>query len=278
MSKKTEQNLKVEFLYRPGKTLSVEKQKALVRELRDCAATCFDEIPDYQCLRGTKHELDDKAISIAWRPDGKIAGFCSAALLPVEGKGDVLHLGLTCVRPDNRSGGLTHTLTSRVLVQYLVRYRPFSKVWVSNVACVLSSLGNVALHFEEIYPAPSAPARPSVDHVEIAQAIDYYYRDKIYIASDSRFDAEKFVFRGSVKETVFQKSDDDQQFFHRDRELNEYYQNLMSFDNGDEVLQVGYVTLLTYVKYAAKKLMPKEKRGQRRDRGYPSGAEPNQAA
>jgi len=194
---------------------------------------------------------------VAWRPDGKIAGFCSAALLPVEGKGDVLHLGLTCVRPDNRSGGLTHTLTSRVLVQYLVQYRPFSKVWVSNVACVLSSLGNVAMHFEEIYPSPFGSERPSPDHMEVARSIDYYYRDKIYIAGDSRFDAAAFVFRGSVKDTCFQKGDDDQRFFHRDRELNEFYQNLMSFDNGDEVLQVGYVTLMTYVKYAAKKLLPK---------------------
>lgn len=277
MNKK--QSLKVEFLYRPGRILSREAQGRLVRELRDCAATCFDEIPEYQCLRGTKDELDDKVIAVAWRPDGKIAGFCSAVLLPVEGKGDVLHLGLTCVRPEDRSGGLTHTLTSRVLVQYLVRYRPFSKVWISNVACVLSSLGNVALHFEEVYPAPNGPSRPTADHMEIGQAIDYYYRDKIYIAGDARFDNSGFVFRGSVKETCFQKSDDDQRFFHRDRELNSFYQNLMSFDDGDEILQVGYVTLLTYVKYAAKSLVSKQKRNQRGQRGVEvPGAGPVQAA
>jgi len=276
MSKKD--NYQVEFIYRPGRTLAEDRQRRLVAELRDCAATCFDEIPDYQVFRGTKDELNDKVITVAWRPDGKIAGFCSAALLPVEGKGDVLHLGLTCVRPDNRSGGLTHTLTSRVLVQYLVQYRPFSKVWVSNVACVLSSLGNVAMHFEEIYPSPFGSERPSPDHMEVARSIDYYYRDKIYIAGDSRFDAAAFVFRGSVKDTCFQKGDDDQRFFHRDRELNEFYQNLMSFDNGDEVLQVGYVTLMIYVKYAAKKLLPKQKKNQRPVTAYPAGAESGEAA
>jgi len=51
MSKKD--NYQVEFIYRPGRTLAEDRQRRLVAELRDCAATCFDEIPDYQVFRGT---------------------------------------------------------------------------------------------------------------------------------------------------------------------------------------------------------------------------------
>ncbi|MCB0220193.1 MAG: hypothetical protein KDH09_10900 [Chrysiogenetes bacterium] len=245
----------IEFLYRPGQSHDELQLQRLVAELRDVAATCFSEIPDYQCLAGTRAELADKVITIARRSDGTAAGFCSAALLPVDKVGDVFHLGLTCVRPEDRSAGLTHKLTSRVVIQYLVKYKPLSKVWVSNVACVLSSLGNVALNFEEVYPSPYfAKNQPSRNHERIALSINSLYRDKIYIRGDAKFDTKKFVFRGSVQDTCFQKAQNDTRFHHRDVRLNDYYSDLMSWSAGDEILQIGSVSLLTGVKYYFKKL------------------------
>jgi hypothetical protein len=251
MTQKT--SWRVDFLFRPGRFRPAAERAALVAELREVAATCFDEIPHYQCLEGPA-ALSDKVITVARRPDGRAVGFCSAIVLPVAGVGDVLHLGLTCVRPEARSGRLTTTLLSKLLIRYLVRHRGLRNTWCTNVACVLSSLGNVALHFDSVYPSPFGPARPTRTHLRIARAIAAHYRRPIHIDSAAVLDEEAFVFRGSVPGTVFQKDAADSRFFHRDRALNDYYQELMCFARGDEVIQVARVGLGTLGRYLGRSL------------------------
>lgn len=247
---------KIEFYFRPGLTLSAQACYQLSHELRTIAASCFSELPEYQCLTGNRQSLENKVITVARAADGTAVGFCSAVLLPVYGIGEVFHLGLTCVSPYARSGGLTHRLTARGLTQYVLRHNPFGKTWISNVACVLSSLGNVAMYFENVYPSPFGLKQPSTKHIQIAKAINLYYRKEIYIHNHAQLDLENFVFRGSVEGTVFQKAANDKRYDHRLDWLNNYYANLMHFEQGDEVLQIGYVTLLTAVKHKLKRKQP----------------------
>lgn len=239
------QKYRLQFLFRPGMWMGNGQLMALRDQLREVASTCFAQLPTYQCLLGTRDEFADKVLALAWASDGHLAGFCSMLLLKVDGVGEVVHLGLTCVRPDDRSAGLTHRLTSKALTGYLMRCHPVGRLWVTNCAAVLSSLGNVAVHFEGVFPAPGGPDTPSETHLRIARTVNDYYREKIYIRSEAQFDEANFVFRGSVEQTVFQKSEEDVRFHHRDERLNEYYRNLMQFDHGDEVLQVGFCTVMT---------------------------------
>jgi hypothetical protein len=250
-----------QFLYRPGLHLNETELRHFIAEMRDVAASCFDEIPDYQAMTGSRDELADTVITAAWRSDGRMAGFCSTVILSVAGVGDVQHLGLTCVRTEDRSNGLTH----KAVAGYLMRHKPIvGKLWVSNCAAVLSSLVNVSLHFEEVYPSPFNTARLTEKHRKIAEAIDRHYRHKIYINRDATFDQDTFVFRGSVKGTVFQKSSGETCYYHRNHELNEYYKNRMAFENGDEVLQVGYATTFAAVKHLLRNIpLPKPKAKQR---------------
>lgn len=250
----TGSSCRVEFLYRPGEHLGQEAIERLSSELREIAAPCFSEIPDYQCLTGTRESLSDKVIAIGRLGDGRAVGFCSAVLLPVEGMGDVLHLGLTCVHPDARSLRLTTRLMSRLVITYFLRHRHLRRVWCSNVACVLSSLGNVALNFDRVYPSPHGPERPSETHLKIARAIDAQHREAIYIDPQAVLDEEAFVFRRSVPGTMFQKEEEDARYRHRDRELNDYYASRMSFEDGDEVVQVGYVDLFSLFAFARRQL------------------------
>jgi hypothetical protein len=252
---------RIEFLYRPGVTLPEAECRTLVEDVRAIASTCFDVVPDYQIMRGTPDELNDKAIAVARRPDGTMAGFCSCVLLPVEGVGEVVHLGLTCVHPDDRSAGLTHKLTRKVILSYMVRHKPIGrKLWISNCAAVLSSLGNVAQHFEAVYPAPFDDNEPMPEHLQIAAAVNLRYRDKIYIMDDAVFDPETFVFRGSVRDTVFQKDAEDVRYHHRKPTLNDYYKDRMNFQDGDEVLQIGFTSALTPLKHMLRKRKPSQSR------------------
>lgn len=243
---------KVDYFYRPGTTCDDAQLKTLQGELEDIASDCFRQIPVYQCLTGTREELSRTVITIARDENGKALGFCSAVILTVDGHKDILHLGLTCVKNEARRLGLTHLLTSKLLTKYLIKKSPLKKIWITNVACVLSSLGNVALYFENVYPSPFGKSSPSPIHQSIADAIDKNYRDPIAINSDATLDTENFVFRGSVDNTVFQKSAKDTRYYHRNSALTDYYINRLNFKNGDEVLQIGQIGLMSMPKYYAK--------------------------
>lgn len=75
----------------------------------------------------------------------------------------------------------------------------------------------------------------------------------VYIDAAAKLDEQAFVFRRSAPGTVFQKDARDARFFHRSAALNEHYANLMSFEDGDEVVQVGYLDLLSLCKFALRR-------------------------
>lgn len=95
--------------------------------------------------------------------------------------------------------------------------------------------------------------------MDIAKAVDAFHRDSIAINDEAIFNANKFVFEGSVDGTVFEKDSNDQRFHHRDENLTEFYQALLNFERGDEALQIGKVSLLTFPKYLARKAVARMK-------------------
>ncbi len=222
-------------------------RQRLVDTLRRVGAACFPELPDYQCFAGAD-ALDDKVITLARDRRGRVIGFCSAILLDVPGVPSVMHLGLTCVHPVARGRRLTHRLTGRLVMQYLARHRPLGRTWITSVACVLSSVGNVASSFDDVFPSPFFQ-RPTATHRRIVDVIDRRYRDAIAINPDAELDRERFVFRRSVAGTVFQKSADDARYHHREAGLNAFYTALLDLDAGDEVVQVGHFSLATLQRY-----------------------------
>lgn len=247
--------IKLEVFNCPGKSFTDSELEKIHQEILSVAKECLDEIPNYQCLTGDRKEYSRLIISLARDENGTLVGFCSSYILEVGDK-KVLHLGLTCVSPSARSMGLTHKLSSKVVKYYLLNYSLLRPAWISNVACVLSSLGNVALHFENVYPSPFKKG-PTVEQIEIARFIDENYRNELYINKGARFCDKKFVFEESVTGTMFEKSAEDKRFFHRDGEVNQFYKNIIDFKRGDEVLQIGQVSLLTVPRYAWKKMKRK---------------------
>lgn len=245
------------FLNRPGRYLSESKLEKLVSELREVAASCLDEVPDYQCLVVDRDFFKRALIAIARdAKTSKIIGFCSTVLLDLKSNESVLHLGLTCVNPSYRGLKLTHKLTSRVIKGYFLQISPFKPLWITNVACVLSSLGNVAKHFENVYPSPFLIG-PSSKHILIAKDVAKNYRSDFFVEESVHFNDENFVFEASVAGNSFEKSASDTKFYHREDKLNQYYKSILDFNRGDEVLQVGYVSIFSVFKFMFKKLKKK---------------------
>lgn len=244
----------VQFVHRPGRRLRDSELAVLVGELRTLAGRCFDRIPEYQVVSGCPDALDRAVLTLARDRRGRLVGFCSALLLDVDGVGEVFHLGLTCVDPDHRGAGLTHVLLSRVVLEYVLRHRPLTGAWFSNVASVLSSLGNVALHFEDVHPSPFRAAPASPRHRAVALGLATAHRARIHLDPRAPFDAEGFVFRGANRGTGFAKAEADARYHHRDGVLNRWYADRLDLDGGDAQLQVGRISLAGFVRYALRKV------------------------
>ena len=241
--------LTIEVYNYPGKKLSVEKLDQLVDELWAVAELCFEEVPTYQVLSRARKDLARAIITVARDENGVVRGFCSALVLSLNENEKFFHTGLTCIDPLARGKKLTHKLTSKGLLHFILRESLFKPVWVTNCACVLSSIGNVAKHFEAVYPSPFFTEVATNKHHQIAEKISNDYRSQIAINENSFFNKEKFVFEGSVLNTSFQKDKKDERFFHRDESITNFYQSLLNFERGDEVLQVGKISLSSFPKY-----------------------------
>lgn len=250
---KNDKKYRYEVLYCPGQKMSEEKISRLHKNIYSVAEKCFDEVPAYQVLVNSRFEYRDKVIALAWNGD-VLAGFSSAVVFNIEGIGPVLHLGLTCVHPDHRSKGLTHQLMGKAVKKFMLMTNPFGKVWISNCAAVLSSLVNVSLYFDKVYPSPLNPGVPDDSYRKIARVIDESYRKKIYINDDVEFDREKFVFRGSVKGTVFKKEESDYRYYHRNGYYNEFYKEYLDFGRGDEALQIGQASAIGALRHLPRAL------------------------
>lgn len=244
----------------PAKWLPESKVRKLQNEITELATQCLDELPNYQCLRNDLRDMDRLIICTAKTADGKLIGFTSSYLLEVYGE-TVLHLGLTCVSPEARGLRLTHKLSSKVIQKFLWTYSLTKSSWVSNVACVLSSLGNVASYFDQVYPSPFAYS-PSPKQVEIALYISQTYREELYIRPQAQFDSKNFLFKESVLGNMFQKELGDARFHHRNPMLNQFYRSLIDFESGDEVLQIAKVSWMTFPKYVFKKMIRKFKKSK----------------
>lgn len=238
------------YLKRPGRWMDDRALARLVEELTELGRLCLSPLPDYQVFVGTRDALSDKVIATARDSQGILRGFCSAVILPVPAVGNVLHLGLTCVHPELRSRRLTHALVSRLVTRYFVFEHLLRRLWVSNVANVLSSLGSFARHFHDVYPSPFSTSGPPPEALRIAEAFDTRYRHVAYIQKEAVFDPDAFVFRASGRNTAFHKYPGATNTYHRDSAINAFYQRLINFDDGDEMLQVGSVSIVATARYA----------------------------
>ena len=121
------------------------------------------------------------------------------------------------------------------------------KVWFSNIAGVVSSLANVGKSFDLVFPSPGVES-PSEKHSVIASTISNTYRHLVHIDKDKEFDSQKFVFKNSAGK-IFYKGSNDSRYHHRDKKLTNFYLNWVDLNSGDEMIQVGYFSLLTFLRY-----------------------------
>ena len=245
---------------RPGLDLSDDELATLVGQLRGVADGCFagGAPTHYQALRGRRRDLVDKVITIAKGPGGEVVGFSSAVIFNVLPVGDVLHLGLTCVRPESRGRGLCHLLVNRNFTAFLLYNGLQRHFWITNVSSLVAGLAPPGAFFDDTYPSHcSRRSRPSQTHLTIASAVSAHFRDQISIRSDAPFDPDSFVFTGGNFHGPFQHVERQS---YGDAYAAAWYLRKMAPHRGDAMLQVGQGSLLGVVKHLLRAARGKSRR------------------
>lgn len=254
----------IAYYERPGLHWSRRKIELFVDQLRHVAALSLGLsspklLPQYQCL--IYDGLDDKLITVAYDPSNsdRVIAFLSGVLLDIPSLSHpVLHLGLVCILPEFSSGGITQALCNRLARGFITK-RPdvmlgLRNAWFTNCSSVGRILCGAAMALDMVYPSPQHPPSngpPTTAHALISDAIanSPSFRASMYVLPTATFDHTANVFRGSVEGTVFTKKKEDESHHHRDIELNGFYADLLDWERGDEVLQVGCISLLSVLKH-----------------------------
>jgi hypothetical protein len=238
----------IEVYEQPGLELPVADKRALQEELCALASKYLSPLPRYQVFdTACSTALDDKIVVTA-RKDGKLVGFVSAVILPIQGLSDpAIHTGVTIIHEDHRRSPVKRLLFSTLFIRLLSNYP--TGIWLTILAEVITSLVHIARYTTKVFPslewAETHPEnKPSAVHLQIAKDISKNHRPKMLISPDATLDEERFVFLGGNDHAagrVFMKDVDDKMYWHLDEKMNQFYRRFFRRNKGDEVLQVAFL-------------------------------------
>jgi hypothetical protein len=229
---------------RPGLLLPRAELASLVEGLRGVADRCVGVGRlRYGVLSGERERLADAVVAGVYRrATGEMVGFNAMVVLDVtlEGRPErVVHTGLCLVDPDLRSRGLCVALTAAPALLSFLRNR-CAPLWFTNVTQVPAAAGVFGTALEDVFPAPGRAARPSPDHARIVSEVVARHRAAFGVGDDAVLDEEAFVIRNAYtggSDWLKKGFADCAQ--HRDARFNAWCAELLDYERGDDVIQVG---------------------------------------
>ncbi|KAH6658542.1 hypothetical protein BKA67DRAFT_558396 [Truncatella angustata] len=225
-------------------------RKHLQAEICQLARLYLHPLPCYQVFDESSTGSRNDKIIITAREDGTLRGFTSALYLSVAGmESPILHTGITVIHEQHRRASVKKLLFARLFTHVLQSFP--RGIWLSSLAEVITSLVHVGKYVGDVYPSPSWEAAhgkhsPSDQHLRIARAIDRNYRPIMNISPAAGFDEHEFVFRGSndwCGGRAFMKDVADVTNKHQDHQATLFFERLFRPNAGDEVLQIGFLTV-----------------------------------
>ncbi len=258
-------NLWTRIVERPGQQLPPAETARLVADLRSIASlTLKAEELEYGVLGGDEERLKYCVITIVYMADGKgqprrPVAFNVLSLLDVELANrptQVMHLGLVMVDPNVRGHGLTATLygLTCVLMFLTGQGRP---MWISNVTQVPAVAGMVAETFSNVFPSPRPDARRSFEHLSLGRQIMARHRAAFGVGEEAGFDEGRFVITNAytggsdaLKKTFEQAA------HHRQQKYNDFCQQQLDYDRGDDLIQIGRIDMAAAGQYLRKVAPP----------------------
>ena len=250
----TGKEFETRIVERPGLWMSQDELARLSADLITVASkTLARGSLTYGVFSGDPERLKSTIITLVRRKDtGQPVAFNALALMDIDTMAEpmeVLHLGLVMVDPDQQSRGLSWVLYGLTCILLLFRNQ-MRPLWVSNVTQVPAIVGMVAETFSDVFPTPQRPKQRSLQHLLLARTIMADHRHVFGVGVDAGFDEDRFV----ITNAYTGGSDDLKKTFdeaphHRDQIYNDFCQDMLDYDRGDDVLQLGQIDLPTAAGY-----------------------------
>lgn len=252
---------KARIVARPGLWMDDAQCQALIADLRSVATRAMPGQPlDYGVLTGARDRLNTSILTILYdEASGEPVAFNALALMDVQLHGrlvEVVHLGLVMIAPGVRNRGFSWALYGLTCILLLVR-RQMRPMWLSNVTQVPAIVGMVCDGFTDVYPNPETGNRCSFEHLVIARDIMSKHRAVFGVGDDAAFNEASFVIANAytggsdnLKKT-FQESPK-----HRDAVFNEFCQEQLDYERGDDFLQLCRLDLNAMKRFLLKDVPP----------------------
>ena len=247
----------VRIVERPGLWMTDDALADLSGQLRTVAGRTLDAGKlTYGVFSGDKSRMEAVIVTLVSRQDGTPIAFNALAVMTLDSvphPTDVLHLGLVMVDPDERSKNLSWVLYGLTCFLIFVR-RQFRPIWVSNVTQVPAVVGMVSQMFSDVWPQPGT-ARRTLNHLLLGRRIMADHRHVFGVGPEAGFDEERFVIAAAYTGG----SDDlkktwDAASKHRDARYYDYCAEVLDYDRGDDVLQLGQMDVAAMRKFLSREV------------------------
>ena len=244
----TSRHVETKILERPGIWMQPKELDKLREDLTKIAATTLaKDMLDYGVFSKTSDALDQSIVTIIYEKETqKPIAFNALALINFElGRKPitVLHLGLVMIDPETRNQGLSWVLYGLTCVFLFLRNQ-LRPIWVSNVTQVPAVVGMVSDRFSEAYPKPESKNRRTLTHLLIARQILTDHRHVFGVGDEAEFDEERFIIKNAytggsdnLKKTFSQTAK------HRDDKYNNFCEQELDYERGDDIIQLGKIDL-----------------------------------
>lgn len=246
--------LETRIVERPGIWMEDRDIEALREDLKRVAsASLSGEDLTYGIFSADRSRLKDSIVTIVYsRKEQVPIAFNALAVMNLSLNGrpqEVVHLGLVMVDPGQRSQGLSWVLYGLTCLLIFIRnqLRPF---WISNVTQVPAVIGLVTQNFSNVYPAPQAQDRRSFAHVLLARQIIRGHRHVFGVGEDAGFEEDRFVITNAYTGgSDGLKKSFEEAAGHRDETYNAFCRDMLDYERGDDLLQLGQMDLNAARKY-----------------------------
>lgn len=249
---------------RPGCWASDEQLSQWVEDLRKVAQAGQEgkELPEYGVLLGTRAELAQRVIVMVYdtqheRP--KPVGFNALTFfdIPVGARVEsVLHLGLTFIDPAYQRQGLPGLLYGLAAFLLLFKNR-LQGYWISNVTQVPAVVGLVSDNYADVFPHYAGRTRQTWMHLVLARAIMRSHRAAFGVADDAPFEPSLQIIRDAYtggSDHLKKRWEDAPK--HRNVLVNQFCQQQLDYQRGDDVLQLGRCTVGSTLGFLRSRLPP----------------------